>query len=99
MTDTAVDSSTEQKVTPRLKTRYREEIIPALRSEFEIANIMRVPGLTKIVVNRGVGGAAPAPKLIGGATKALPPTPGKNPPGPGARQSIAQFKLREGMPI
>ena len=63
MTDTATEGTEqtetsaepEQRVTPRLKTRYREEILPALRSEFEIANVMQVPGLTKIVVNMGVG--------------------------------------------
>src|SRR6187200_395359 len=52
---------------PRLKTKYREEILPALRSEFEIANVMQVPGLTKIVVNMGVGEAARDSKLIEGA--------------------------------
>ena len=51
-------ASTEARQLPRLKQRYREEIVPALRSEFEIANIMQVPGLTKIVVNMGVGEAA-----------------------------------------
>ena len=56
-------------VTPRLKTRYREEILPALKCEFEIANVMQVPGLTKIVVNMGVGRAARASKLIEGAIK------------------------------
>ena len=56
---------------PRLKTRYREEILPALRSEFDIANVMQVPGLTKIVVNMGVGEAARDSKLIEGAVRDL----------------------------
>ncbi len=99
MTDTATEQATEQKVTPRLKTRYREEIRPALRDEFEIANIMQVPGLTKIVVNMGVGEAARDSKLIEGAIKDLTAITGQKPLVTKARKSIAQFKLREGMPI
>jgi len=99
MTDTATEQATEQKVTPRLKTRYREEIRPALRDEFEIANVMQVPGLTKIVVNMGVGEAARDSKLIEGAIKDLTAITGQKPMVTKARKSIAQFKLREGMPI
>ncbi|WP_374454881.1 50S ribosomal protein L5 [Nocardioides sp.] len=84
---------------PRLKARYREEIVPALRSEFEIANIMQVPGLTKIVVNMGVGEAARDSKLIEGAIRDLTAITGQKPAVTKARKSIAQFKLREGMPI
>ena len=84
---------------PRLKARYREEIVPALRSEFDIANIMQVPGLTKIVVNMGVGEAARDSKLIEGAIKDLTAITGQKPMVTKARKSIAQFKLREGMPI
>src|ERR671913_341049 len=90
---------TTDKVTPRLKTRYREEIIPALQSEFDIKNIMQVPGLTKIVVNMGVGEAARDSKLIEGAIKDLTAITGQKPAVTKARKSIAQFKLREGMPI
>jgi large subunit ribosomal protein L5 len=86
-------------VTPRLKTRYREEIVPALRSEFEIANVMDVPGLVKIVVNMGVGEAARDSKLIEGAIRDLTVITGQKPLVTKARKSIAQFKLREGMPI
>jgi large subunit ribosomal protein L5 len=85
--------------TPRLKTRYREEILPALRAEFEIKNVMQVPGLTKIVVNMGVGEAARDSKLIEGAIKDLTAITGQKPLVTKARKSIAQFKLREGMPI
>ena len=102
MTDTVTEGTeqaTEQKVTPRLKTRYREEILPALRDEFEIANVMQVPGLTKIVVNMGVGEAARDSKLIEGAIKDLTAITGQKPMVTKARKSIAQFKLREGMPI
>ena len=98
-TDTTVETATEQKVTPRLKTRYREEILPALRTEFEIANVMDVPGLTKIVVNMGVGEAARDAKLIDGAVKDLTIITGQKPAVARARKSVAQFKLREGMPI
>ena len=90
---------TETKIQPRLKTRYRAEIIPALTSEFDIKNIMQVPGLTKIVVNMGVGEAARDSKLIEGAIKDLTAITGQKPQVTKARKSIAQFKLREGMPI
>ena len=94
MTETTVE-----RVTPRLKTRYREEILPALRDQFEYANIMQVPGLTKIVVNMGVGEAARDSKLIEGAIRDLTAITGQKPTVTRARKSIAQFKLREGMPI
>jgi large subunit ribosomal protein L5 len=96
MSDTTTTSATAP---PRLKTRYREEIVPALRSEFEIANIMQVPGLVKIVVNMGVGEAARDSKLIEGAIRDLTVITGQKPMVTKARKSIAQFKLREGMPI
>jgi large subunit ribosomal protein L5 len=102
MTETQTETPTttaSAKVTPRLKTRYREEILPALQSEFEIKNVMQVPGLTKIVVNMGVGEAARDSKLIEGAVKDLTAITGQKPLVTKARKSIAQFKLREGMPI
>jgi large subunit ribosomal protein L5 len=101
MTETqeATEAPVTENVTPRLKTRYREEILPALKSEFEIANVMQVPGLTKIVVNMGVGEAARDSKLIEGAIRDLTAITGQKPSVTKARKSIAQFKLREGMPI
>ena len=103
MTETQTESgsaeTTQETVAPRLKTRYREEILPALQSEFEIKNVMQVPGLTKIVVNMGVGEAARDSKLIEGAIKDLATITGQKPQVTRARKSIAQFKLREGMPI
>jgi large subunit ribosomal protein L5 len=100
MTTTAQGSSAATTGSmPRLKTRYREEILPALRSEFDIPNVMQVPGLTKIVVNMGVGEAARDSKLIEGAVKDLTAITGQKPLVTKARKSIAQFKLREGMPI
>ena len=93
-TDTAVEYDG-----PRLRARYRAEILPALREEFGYANVMQVPGLTKIVVNMGVGEAARDSKLIEGAVKDLTAITGQKPQVTKARKSIAQFKLREGMPI
>jgi large subunit ribosomal protein L5 len=87
------------KVAPRLKTRYREQIASELLSEFSYANVMQVPGLVKIVVNMGVGEAARDSKLIEGAIRDLGAITGQKPQVTRARKSIAQFKLREGMPI
>jgi large subunit ribosomal protein L5 len=105
MTDTntapeaEAETTASADITPRLKTRYREEILPALKSEFDIANVMQVPGLVKIVVNMGVGEAARDSKLIEGAVRDLTAITGQKPLVTKARKSIAQFKLREGMPI
>ena len=87
------------QATPRLKTRYADEIRPALRSEFDFGNVMQVPAVTKIVVNMGVGDAARDSKLIDGAVRDLTAITGQKPSVTRARKSIAQFKLREGMPI
>jgi large subunit ribosomal protein L5 len=84
---------------PRLKARYREEIVAQLREQFGYANIMQVPTLVKIKVNMGVGDAAKDGKLIEGAVKDLTAITGQKPSVARARKSIAQFKLREGMPI
>jgi large subunit ribosomal protein L5 len=84
---------------PRLKARYRAEILPSLNEQFGYPNIMMVPGLTKVVVNMGVGEAARDSKLIEGAVKDLTAITGQKPQVTKARKSIAQFKLREGMPI
>jgi large subunit ribosomal protein L5 len=92
-------STVEAPAVPRLKARYREEIVPELREEFGYANIMQVPGVTKIVVNMGVGDAARDSKLIAGAIRDLAAITGQRPAVTKARKSIAQFKLREGQPI
>src|SRR5579875_878939 len=84
---------------PRLKQRYLDEIVPGLREEFKYANVMQVPGVTKIVVNMGVGEAARDAKLIEGAVRDLSLITGQKPAVARAKKSIAQFKLREGMPI
>ena len=92
-------TETETRPYPRLKTRYREEIVPSLREDFGYANVMQVPGVTKVVVNMGVGDAARDSKLIEGAIRDLGLITGQKPLVTRARKSIAQFKLREGMPI
>lgn len=84
---------------PRLKQRYRDDIQAKLKDEFSYENVMQIPGLTKIVVNMGVGDAARDSKLIEGAIKDLATITGQKPSVTKARKSIAQFKLREGMPI
>ncbi len=84
---------------PRLKLRYREEIAKGLQEQFGYANVMQIPGLTKIVVNMGVGEAARDAKVIEGAIRDLSAITGQKPAVNRARKSIAQFKLREGMPI
>jgi len=84
---------------PRLKARYRAEIAPALRTEFKYANVMQIPTLVKVIVNMGVGEAARDSKLIEGAIRDLTIITGQKPQVTKSRKSIAQFKLREGMPI
>jgi len=91
--------TTEVKTPPRLKARYRAEIKPALQEQFSYGNTMQVPGVVKVVVNMGVGDAARDSKLIEGAVKDLTAITGQKPVVTKARKSIAQFKLREGMPI
>src|SRR5919206_1699321 len=91
-------TATERTI-PRLKQRYRDEILPQLREEFGYRNVMQVPTLVKIKVNMGVGDAAKDGKLIEGAVKDLGIITGQKPAVARARKSIAQFKLREGMPI
>jgi large subunit ribosomal protein L5 len=87
------------KIQPRLKLRYREEIRDALNQQFAYANVMQIPNVVKVVVNMGVGDAARDAKLINGAVNDLALITGQRPEIRRARKSIAQFKLREGMPI
>ena len=88
-----------ERVPPRLKERYAAEIAPALREEFGYPNVMLIPRITKIVITMGVGEAARDAKLIDGAVRDLTVITGQKPAVARARKSIAQFKLREGMPI
>lgn len=84
---------------PRLRQRYQAEIRPELLRSLDLDNPMQVPALVKIVVNMGVGEAARDAKLIDGAVRDLATITGQRPAVTRARQSIAQFKLREGQPI
>ncbi|MDP9168786.1 MAG: 50S ribosomal protein L5 [Actinomycetota bacterium] len=88
-----------ENVQPRLKQKYRSEILPALQQEFGFTNVHQVPGLVKVVVNTGVGEAARDGKIIDGAVADLTKITGQKPQVTRARKSIAQFKLREGQPI
>ena len=96
---TTVENTATEKVAPRLKTKYAETIKSSLNDEFNYANVMQIPGVVKVVVNMGVGEAARDAKLIEGAVRDLSLITGQKPLVRKARKSIAQFKLREGMPI
>ena len=87
------------RIEPRLQKRYRSEMKPELMKEFGFKNVHQVPGLTKIVVNMGVGAAAKDGKLMDGAVKELTAITGQKPKINLATKSIAQFKLREGQAI
>ena len=97
MTETLDTPAT--KIVPRLKTKYAESIKSTLIEEFKYQNVNQVPRLVKVVVNMGVGDAAKDSKLIDGAVRDLTQITGQKPQVTKARKSIAQFKLREGMPI
>ncbi len=98
-TETSVTTPVEAREIPRLKQRYRAEIAKALQGEFNYDNVMQIPGLTKIVVNMGVGEAARDSKIMDGAVRDLTAITGQKPSVTKARKSIAQFKLREFQPI
>ena len=87
------------RTAPRLKQRYRDEISAQLREQFGYSNVMQIPGLTKVVVNMGVGEAARDAKLIDGAVRDLTTITGQKPQVTRSKTSIAQFKLRENMAI
>ena len=88
-----------ENYTPRLKTRYREEIRTKLNDEFNYDNVMQIPGVVKVVVNMGVGAAARDSKLINGALEDLALITGQKPELRRAKKSIANFKVRQGMPV
>lgn len=93
------ESETRPRVTPRLKSKYSIEIVPALQEQFSFVNTMQVPKVEKIVVNMGVGDAARDSKQIEGALRDLTIITGQKPALAKSTKSIAQFKLREGQPI
>ncbi len=85
--------------TPRLKTKYREDVLPELTKRFGYENKMEVPRLVKIVVNKGVGEAAENQKALDSAVQEIRRVTGQHPAIAKARKSVSNFKLREGMPI
>jgi large subunit ribosomal protein L5 len=85
--------------TPRLKTKYRDEVMGALREQFGYANVMQVPRLLKISINKGVGGAVQNKKMVDDAVEELRRITGQQPVVRTARKSVSNFKLRQGMPI
>lgn len=92
-------TTVEAPATPRLKTKYNDEVVPELEKEFKHSNPMQVARLTKIVVSMGVGAAARDSKLIEGAVKDLTAITGQKPKITKSKKSVAQFHLREGQAI
>lgn len=93
------EKKTPEKVVPRLKLKYRQEVAPALIKEFGYANPMQVPRLEKIVLNIGLGEAIDNPKAMEGAEKDISAIAGQHPVVTRAKKSIGAFHVREGMPI
>jgi large subunit ribosomal protein L5 len=85
--------------TPRLKEKYRQEVVPALQKEFNYANIMQVPGVHKVVINIGMGEALQNAKAMDAAVRDLTDITGQKPVVTKAKRSVAAFKLREGNSI
>ena len=88
-----------ERIVPRLRTRYNDEIRPALVNELNYSNIMQAPKLEKIVVNIGIGEAIQNAKALDAATGDLQSITGQKPITKKAKKSIAQFRLREGMTV
>jgi large subunit ribosomal protein L5 len=84
---------------PRMKERFREELIPRLMDELGLKNVMQVPRFEKVVINMGVGDAVKDGRMLEAAVADLTVIAGQKPVVTKARKSIAGFKLREGMPI
>lgn len=99
MRNGAMSMNAQAVYRPRLKERYRAEVIPRLKDELRLKNVMQVPSIEKVVVNMGVGEASKDAKLLDGAIKDLTMISGQKPALRRARKSIATFKLRAGMPV
>lgn len=84
---------------PRLRARYQDEVMPSLQKEFGIENVMAVPRIEKVVLNVGLGEATENVKLLDDAAEELTQIAGQRATITRARRSIANFKVREGMPI
>ncbi len=94
-----VEKSVDKNYVPRLLTKYREEIVPALMKQFSYKNVMQVPKIQKIVINMGVGEAAQDSKQLDEAVADLRAITGQQPIIRTARKSVSNFKLRQGMKI
>ncbi len=84
---------------PRIKAKYVEEIVPALKEKFQYTSVMQVPKLSKIVLNKGIGAAVADKKLVDQGVEELSLITGQRAVATKAKNSISNFKLREGMPI
>lgn len=85
--------------TPRLKRKYREEVVPALMEQFQYSSVMEVPRIVKISMNQGVGDATQDKKLVDNAVQEMSTIAGQRAVPTKARKSVSNFKLRDGMPI
>lgn len=85
--------------TSRLKDKYQSEVIPALKEKFQYKNVMQVPKITKISINRGIGAAVADKKLVDIGVDELTTITGQKAVATIAKKSVSNFKLREGMPI
>jgi len=99
MADETTEVTEQEVAVPRVRTRYTEQAVPALQKQFGYANVMQIPRLQKIVLNMGVGEARDDSKLMDAAVADLTTISGQKPAIRRAKKSIANFKLREGMPI
>ena len=95
----SVREEPQEYIAPRLYERYKKEIVPAIQKFFNFKNVMQVPKLEKIVVNMGIGQATQDPKLLEDAVKEMETITGQKASIRKAKQSISNFKLREGMSI
>ncbi len=84
---------------PRIKQKYLDDIVPALKEKFQYSSVMQVPKLTKIVINKGIGAAVADKKLVDQGVEELTLITGQRAVSTKAKTSVSNFKLREGMPI
>lgn len=87
------------KYVPRLKTKYQNDVVPALMKQFNYSSVMQVPRIEKICINQGIGDATGDKKLIDNAAAELSTIVGQKAVSTKAKKSVSNFKLREGMPI
>jgi large subunit ribosomal protein L5 len=92
-------SDEKEAVTPRLRTKYQKDVVPALMKRFGYKNGMQVPRVKKVVINMGLGEAVSNPKLIDSAVVELTAIAGQKPVVTRSKKAIANFKLRAGLPI